>query len=261
MLTLEVATSSVAGGSLTPGSVAGAPPQALARTQDVAPDVLQDLGVDAIWLSPVFPSPMRDFGYDVSEYCDIDPLFGDLAAFDALVDYGGTLVFVSHDRYFVDRLATKIVEVDDGKALLYPGGYEEFLWSKENAAAPARPSAPIAPNARRAPGATGAPSAPRAPSAPSAPSPVQSYEERKRDLAEQRKREKAFKSLKNRIDDLETRIADRDKQIKDVEAAMAAPGFYEDHEKSKPIIDRHQALMYEIGDLMHQWEEVEGKRM
>ena len=43
------------------------------------------LGVDAIWLSPIFPSPMADFGYDVADYCDIDPLFGDLAAFDRLL--------------------------------------------------------------------------------------------------------------------------------------------------------------------------------
>ena len=43
------------------------------------------LGVDALWLSPVFRSPMADFGYDVSDYCDIDPVFGDLAALDALV--------------------------------------------------------------------------------------------------------------------------------------------------------------------------------
>ena len=46
---------------------------------------LQWLGVDALWLSPVFRSPMRDFGYDVSDYCDVDPVFGDLAALDALV--------------------------------------------------------------------------------------------------------------------------------------------------------------------------------
>jgi alpha-glucosidase len=48
-------------------------------------DHLAWLGVDAIWLSPCFPSPMADFGYDVSDYCDIDPIFGDLAAFDALL--------------------------------------------------------------------------------------------------------------------------------------------------------------------------------
>jgi alpha-glucosidase len=46
---------------------------------------LVDLGVDAVWISPIFPSPMRDFGYDVSDYCDIDHLFGALANFDVLL--------------------------------------------------------------------------------------------------------------------------------------------------------------------------------
>ena len=48
-------------------------------------DYITKLGVDAIWLSPIFPSPMADFGYDVADYCAIDPLFGDLAAFDRLL--------------------------------------------------------------------------------------------------------------------------------------------------------------------------------
>ena len=48
-------------------------------------DHLEWLGVDAIWLSPFFPSPMKDFGYDVADYCDVDPLFGSLADFDALL--------------------------------------------------------------------------------------------------------------------------------------------------------------------------------
>jgi alpha-glucosidase len=46
---------------------------------------LKELGVDAIWLSPIFPSPMADFGYDISDYTDIDPLFGSLDDFDALL--------------------------------------------------------------------------------------------------------------------------------------------------------------------------------
>ncbi|MBT9247276.1 alpha-glucosidase [Gemmobacter fulvus] len=46
---------------------------------------IASLGVDAVWLSPVFKSPMADMGYDVSDYCDIDPLFGTLADFDTLV--------------------------------------------------------------------------------------------------------------------------------------------------------------------------------
>ena len=44
------------------------------------------LGIDAIWISPFYPSPMADFGYDVSDYTDVHPLFGTLADFDELVD-------------------------------------------------------------------------------------------------------------------------------------------------------------------------------
>ena len=48
-------------------------------------DHLVALGVDALWLSPIFPSPMADFGYDVADYCDVDPRFGTLADFDDLL--------------------------------------------------------------------------------------------------------------------------------------------------------------------------------
>ena len=48
-------------------------------------DHLAWLGVDALWVSPVYPSPMADFGYDVDDYCAINPPFGTLADFDRLV--------------------------------------------------------------------------------------------------------------------------------------------------------------------------------
>src|ERR1700758_667036 len=48
-------------------------------------DYLVLLGVDAIWISPIYPSPMADFGYDVADYCDIAPIFGTLADFDRLI--------------------------------------------------------------------------------------------------------------------------------------------------------------------------------
>jgi alpha-glucosidase len=62
------------------GDGVGDLPGLRARLQDLA-----WLGVDAIWLSPFYPSPMVDFGYDVSDYCDVDPLFGTLDDFDSLV--------------------------------------------------------------------------------------------------------------------------------------------------------------------------------
>src|SRR6476661_8186232 len=46
---------------------------------------IQGLGIDAIWISPFYPSPMADFGYDVSNYRDVDPLFGTLDDFDSLL--------------------------------------------------------------------------------------------------------------------------------------------------------------------------------
>ncbi len=49
-------------------------------------DYIADLGVDAIWVSPFFKSPMKDFGYDISDYRDIDPIFGDLDDFDQLIE-------------------------------------------------------------------------------------------------------------------------------------------------------------------------------
>jgi ATP-binding cassette, subfamily F, member 3 len=50
---------------------------------------------------------------------------------DALVKYSGTVVFVSHDRYFIDKLATRVFEVGDGKVEVFPGNYEDYLWRKQ----------------------------------------------------------------------------------------------------------------------------------
>ena len=68
---------------------------------------------------------------------------------EALEDYGGTLIFVSHDRYFVEKLATKIIEVGHGAAVIYPGTYAEFLWSKAQQENP-KPQIP-SPRSQRVP--------------------------------------------------------------------------------------------------------------
>jgi ATP-binding cassette subfamily F protein 3 len=168
---------------------------------------------------------------------------------EALEDFGGTLIFVSHDRYFVDKLATKVIEIGSGKALVYPGNYEEFLWSRKQREAVALAAAAIAvpprPKSATAHGAAAKAVASDA---------TISYEERKRQEAQARRQRKVDETRRKRIEDLEARIADREQAIKDIETSMAAPGFYENHEAAKPMIDRHQALMWEVGDLMNQWE-------
>jgi ATP-binding cassette subfamily F protein 3 len=169
---------------------------------------------------------------------------------EALEDYGGTLMFVSHDRYFVERLATKIIEVGHGEAIVYPGTYAEFLWSKAQLENP-KPQVPSSKSQKI--------QAPKRETR--SPKPVESRnpnpearEERKRADAERKKKQRATDALQKRIADLESRIAEREAQVKELEAAMASPGFYNNLESSKPVTDRHQALMWEVGDLMAQWE-------
>ncbi len=179
---------------------------------------------------------------------------------EALEDFGGTLIFVSHDRYFVDKLATKIVEIGGGGALVYPGTYEEFLWSRkqrEQEVGPDRSGARPAAGAPRQAAPAQAPAKSNgkpAAAVTAAAKPQPSYEERKRAESEARRERKAVEARQRRIDELEARIADRERAIKEIEASMSAPGFYENHEVAKPVIDKHQALMWEVGDLMSQWE-------
>jgi ATP-binding cassette subfamily F protein 3 len=216
---------------------------------------------------------------------------------DALEDYGGTLIFVSHDRYFVEKLANRIVEVGGGEAQSYPGRYEEFLWRKDHPPSPGHESDGRASAERgrhsggkaaehvrhgggRTPAGHGGEKAGRTASPTSTgkaarvtfPPPGIGHEAsaatpgerqpaapldrdaRRQAQIEARRRDRAVKAHQARIAGLEDRIAQCETAIKELEAAMAGPGFYEDRAAAQPVIDRHQSLMWQVGDLMHQWE-------
>jgi ATP-binding cassette subfamily F protein 3 len=178
---------------------------------------------------------------------------------DALADYGGTLIFVSHDRYFVERLATRIIEVGGGTATSYPGTYQEFLWHKAHPGTESSGSDGVLENRADAPSSTAAARArksrkPVRKPAVAGTSQVPSREERKRADAEARKTARAVRSRRARIEQLEARIAEAENSIRQLERAMAADGFYDDRTAAQPTIDRHQALMWEVGNLMSQWE-------
>ena len=175
---------------------------------------------------------------------------------DALVDYGGTLLFVSHDRYFVERLATKIIEVGNGTALVYPGTYKEFLWHKQHGQdgrdGPNRPGGRDQAEGQRRPRVEA-----RGGQSGRGKGPEPTHEDKKRADAEVRKRNRAQLARQTEIDNLEQQIADSERTIKDLEQRMATPGFYEDRAAAQTVIDEHQALMWKVGDLMHRWEELQ----
>ncbi|MSO82154.1 MAG: ATP-binding cassette domain-containing protein [Acidobacteria bacterium] len=191
---------------------------------------------------------------------------------EALEDYGGTLIIVSHDRYFVEKLATRIIEIGHGEGVVYPGTYAEFLWHKAHPDARAenvnaqRPT----PNVQRprhkpqgpgpkAESPTPKQSGPTVKSQdrnpkPQTPVPPATREDRKREETDRRKKQRAADSLRRRVADLESRIAEREAQVKAIETAMGVPGFYDDPAAAISAIDRHKALMWEVGDLIGQWE-------
>jgi ATP-binding cassette, subfamily F, member 3 len=201
---------------------------------------------------------------------------------DALVDYGGTLIFVSHDRYFVERLATKIIDVGNRTAVLFPGTYKEFLYHKEHGQEGREGrdgrggrdgqerregqgrrdgrqrqegrERVAAKGAHALPGRTDPGRASGGASNAAAPAARQTHEEKKRADAEARKKSRELQARQQRIDSLESRIAETEAAIRELEQQMSAPGFYDDRAAAQPVIDRHQALMWQVGDLMHQWE-------
>ena len=185
---------------------------------------------------------------------------------EALEDFGGTLIFVSHDRYFVDKLATKVIDIGGGGATVYPGTYEEWLWSKRQRSISdtrspisdaSRAKAPV--KASQAPKPSPSDIGHRTSDIGQADKPQQSFEQKKRADAEARKARKDAEARQRRVSDLEGRIAAAESEIKQLEAQMAAPGFYANHEAAKPILDRHQALMWEVGDLMNKWETLQAE--
>jgi ATP-binding cassette subfamily F protein 3 len=176
---------------------------------------------------------------------------------DALVDYGGTLIFVSHDRYFVERLATRIIEVGNGTAISFPGTYTEFLWHKQQEA-----RGTDAAGGRPTPAST-APS-PKSPASPKKTAPAAAprdksaaHADKKRADAEARRRTRAEQARRDRIERLEADIAATEQEMRAIEQTMSAPGFYDDRGAAQPIVDRHQALMWRVGELMHHWEELQ----
>ncbi len=203
---------------------------------------------------------------------------------DALLDYTGTIVFVSHDRYFVDRLATRVVDVGGGQALYYPGGYEDFLYYKKQRAAgvevalpkakavvadepaarsatpPEAPKAKVPPAAPAAAPAKGKPAVKAAPAKPAydpmAPRlrPKDGPVDRVAHDRDRKQREREAKKREQRVKELEARIAEKETAVRALEAAMSAPGFYDDRAAAEKKVEEHKNLMWEVGDLMHQWE-------
>ena len=156
---------------------------------------------------------------------------------EALQGYSGTLVFVSHDRYFVDALATRVIEVGGGKAQSWFGNYEEFLRQKA-ALGDASHSADRV-EQKTVNGATDADGR--------GEDQRLSHEERKEVKKLERRRQKELADLEATIEALEQELAAQ-------EQTMADPALYQDAQRWREISTRHNALQEQIAEQYGRWE-------
>jgi len=155
---------------------------------------------------------------------------------DALKGYQGTLVFVSHDRYFVDALATRVVEVANAAATAYLGNYEDFLRAKGGAGhASLRVETTVV--------------ASSAPMGEDKAARIASHAERKAAQREAQKREKQLAEVEARISELEGQLAE-------LVALMREPSMATDHQRLYPLIEEHGAVQAELDLCLARWEEL-----
>ena len=168
-------------------------------------------------------------------------LFSKEVLLDALKGFDGTVVFVSHDRYFVNGLATRVIEVGDGRLTDYYGDYEYYLSKKEGESAP-----PATQSAKAAVQATVQLAIETLP--------PQNKEERLKDREEQKRRKKEEQAREKQQQAIEQQIAAVEQQIAALEAEMNGPGFFDDPERGLVAGEQHTALNSRLEELYQQWE-------
>jgi ATP-binding cassette subfamily F protein 3 len=155
---------------------------------------------------------------------------------DSLKGYQGTIVFVSHDRYFVDELATRVIEVGAGKVESYPGNYEDFLAAKQRQGDSTHSSQRVEQHTQTAEEQPLDKDARR-----------QAHAERKEQQRREQKRERELSELEKRIEALEGELAK-------LELQMADPDLYQDAERWRRVSSEHAAQKSLLDDAYQSWE-------
>jgi len=155
---------------------------------------------------------------------------------DALQAYTGTLILVSHDRIFMDRVTNRIIEIEDGKAFGYPGSYGEYVAHKERIAAEqVQAGEQPAPETQK-PGA----------------SPTR--EQRLREREERKTRERRLRSLERKIHEVEREIERREKRLAELDREMADPDVACDYSRLSRLAEERRALAQGLDPMLKRWE-------
>ena len=171
---------------------------------------------------------------------------------NALAQFQGTIVFISHDRYFINRIATKIVEVGGGLVTPYLGNYDDYLAAKERATAEVVPGTGEPGAARISERhSSGQPPAPPSPARRVQPARASGKESRRSGTATKEVRE-----LRRRLEEVEKQIHAFEARLAELGEALGDPAFYSDGERVRAVTAERKTAEEQVAWLMRQWEEL-----
>ena len=166
---------------------------------------------------------------------------------EALAVFPGTLVFISHDRYFINRIATAVLHVHHGTLTRYVGTYDDYLSAMQAPPATRSVDAPrIATRERTA--ADAAPVSPRS----------GARRERTGETARPGKTRVSaeMRELRRRLGEVEKRVLEMEKKLAEITEALSDPGLYAEGERARAVARERKAVEEQLAWLMREWEEV-----
>jgi ATP-binding cassette subfamily F protein 3 len=186
---------------------------------------------------------------------------------NALAAYGGTLLFVSHDRYFINRVATRVAAFTEGRLAVYDGGYDDYLAAVRGApptarsaavarggASPARGGSPAerraAPAARTEPGARAAAQVPRS----TRDGAADRRGQRRAEAESRNRRNRELRSFRDRVKQIETAIEPLEARLKEIDATMASPGTWHEPGLAKRLGEEKKSIEIELAHLYDDWD-------
>jgi len=152
---------------------------------------------------------------------------------DALASFMGTIVFISHDRYFINRIATHVVEVDRGRLTTHLGNYDDYLTRKTEPEA----------------------GAPRAARAADVAGPV-TKPAQKKERAPGKALDREIKAITARLKAVETQISTMERRLEEISLSLADPDLYRDGERAREIARARKDAEGQVAWLMKEWEDL-----
>ncbi|RQW21441.1 ATP-binding cassette domain-containing protein [Bacillus sp. C1-1] len=153
---------------------------------------------------------------------------------EALMDYPGTILFVSHDRYFINRIASRVIELDKGKTTSYLGDYTYYSEKKKEMAERAAIE-----------------------EEKTAQSPLRTEQKEKTNYQQDKEAKRAERQKERRLSAIEDQLEKLEAANAELEAQLLEPAVYSDHVKAKAIQDQLSENEIEMEQLMEEWESLE----